>query len=148
MKAITYLQFAGNATEALSFYEKALSASEVKAVKFGIMPDSQLSEEEKNMVMDSYIRFGNNVIMLSDVPPSMEQAMGKVIPGSNMLISIIDGDEKTNAKYFSRLSEGGNVIMPLASYPWSKNFGMLVDKFGITWKFNGDAISFIDSINK
>lgn len=147
MKAISYLQFSGKAEEALNFYEKALQATDVKMVKFGDFgqnPDAPLTEEEQNMIMESRIEFSGNILMLSDVPPFMQAATGEIKNGSNILISIIDADPDMNKKCFDGLSEGGTVIMPLSSTPWSASFGMLVDKFGVMWKFNGEASKFLD----
>ncbi|MFJ7744705.1 hypothetical protein [Peribacillus sp. NPDC097295] len=50
-----------------------------------------------------------------------------------------------NKQIFEGLSEGGTVLMPLYSTPWSASFGMLVDKFGVMWKFNSEARKFLDS---
>lgn len=144
MNAVAYLQFAGNAREALSFYEKALRASKVKFLTFGQMQNPNLSPAEKEMIMDAYLEFDDNVLMLSDVPPFMEQATGKITQGNQMCISIVGADPETNQQYFNRLADGGTVIMPMSDVPWSKSFGMLVDKFGVTWKLNSDARSFID----
>ncbi|MBD8028650.1 VOC family protein [Ureibacillus sp. Re31] len=147
MKAITYLQFEGRAEEALSFYEKALSATSVKMVRFGAIgqdPNVPLTEEEQNMIMESRIEFSGNILMISDVPPFMEAVTGKVTKGNTVLISIIDADSKMNKQIFEGLSEDGTVIMPISSTPWSESFGMLVDKFGIMWKFNSEASKFLD----
>lgn len=147
MRAIAYLQFDGNAKEAIEFYEKALEADKVKFLTFGQMPNLELSSAEKEMIMDAYIEFSGNVLMLSDVLPSMQQTVGKIAKGNNMLISLVGADEETNKKYFDNLLEGGQLIMPISSVPWSKSFGMLIDKYGVTWKFNSDAKSFIDNFN-
>ncbi|MNJ80841.1 hypothetical protein D3C77_793720 [compost metagenome] len=48
--------------------------------------------------------------------------------------------------YFANLSVGGYVIMPLSEVPWSSCFGMLVDKFGVGWKFNSDADKFLNQV--
>lgn len=151
MKAIAYLQFGGNAEEALTFYEQALQATNVKKVKFGAFgedPNASLSEEEKNMIMESRIEFSGNILMISDVTPSMQTVTGEVIKGTNVLISINDAKPEMNEQIFEGLSEGGTVIMPLSSTPWSVNFGMLVDKFGVMWKFNSEASKFLDSFEK
>lgn len=147
MKAITYLQFAGKAEEALAFYEKALQATSVKKVRFGAFgqdPNAPLTEEEQNMIMESRIEFSGNILMLSDVPPSMQAVTGEVVKGNALLISIIDADPEMNKPIFEKLSEGGTVIMPLSSTPWSASFGMLIDKFGVMWKFNSEASKFLD----
>ncbi|KAB8128853.1 VOC family protein, partial [Gracilibacillus oryzae] len=60
-------------------------------------------------------------------------------------ISIIDADPEMNKSIFEKLSEDGTVIMPLSAVPWSASFGMLVDKFGVMWKFNSEASKFLDS---
>ncbi|MBM7602726.1 PhnB protein [Metabacillus crassostreae] len=148
MKAISYLQFGGRAEEAIAFYGKALQATNVKMVRFGALgqdPNAPLTEEEQNMIMESRIEFSGNSLMISDVPPFMQAAAGKITTGNTVLISIIDADPEMNKQCFEKLSEGGNVIMPISSTPWSASFGMLVDKFDVMWKFNSDASKFLDS---
>ena len=147
MNAVAYLQFDGSAKEAIEFYEKALNADKVMFLTFGQMPNLDLSPEEKNMIMDAYIEFSGNVLMLSDVLPSMQKTVGKVLRGNNVLISLIGADDKSNKEWFANLSKGGQAIMPISSVPWSRSFGMLVDRFGVTWKFNSDARDFIDGFD-
>ena len=53
---------------------------------------------------------------------------------------------KPSKEYFEKLSSGGKVLMPLSSVPWSSCFGLLVDKYGISWKFNSDADKFLNTI--
>ncbi|GAA0375452.1 VOC family protein [Bacillus horti] len=148
MKAIAYLQFNGNTQEALDFYETALQAKVMK-VNFGALPQNPtapLSEEEQNMIMESRIEFSNNILMMSDVLPSMQAVTGAVAQGTNVIISIIDGDPDTTKRYFENLSKEGTIIMPISSVPWSSSFGILIDKFGVMWKFNSDASKFLDRL--
>ncbi len=37
-------------------------------------------------------------------------------------------------KYWDQLQDGGIVLMALDSYPWSKKYGWIRDKFGVTWQ--------------
>lgn len=37
---------------------------------------------------------------------------------------------------YARLSDGGQVMMPLAAYPFSRKFGWVSDKFGVSWQLN------------
>ncbi|WP_272029865.1 VOC family protein [Oceanobacillus kimchii] len=148
MNTIAYLQFDGKTEEALMFYEKALQATSVKKVKFGALgqdPSAPLTEEEQDMIMESRIEFLGNVLMMSDVLPSMQAVTGKTSIGNNLLISIIDADPEISKQIFEALSVDGKIIMPLSSTPWSANFGMVVDKFGVVWKFNSEASKFLDS---
>ncbi|MBS2967531.1 VOC family protein [Metabacillus sp. KIGAM252] len=148
MKAIAYLQFNGNAQEALEFYETALQGT-VKKVSFGALPQdpsAPLSLAEQDMIMESRLEFSENILMISDVLPSMQAVTGEVTNGTNIIISVIDGDQETNKMYFNNLSADGTIIMPISSVPWSSSFGMLIDKFGVMWKFNSDASQFLDNL--
>jgi len=149
MPAITYLNFDGNAEQAIEFYSEALDANEVKKVQFGDIPQDPnypLPENEQNMIMESSIEFVGGRIMMSDMLPSMKAITGELVKGNNILISLIIDDKQTLEKYFNNLSVGGYVTMPLSNTPWSSCFGMLVDKFGIAWKFNSDAYKFLDKV--
>lgn len=149
MSVIAYLNFDGNAEQVIAFYSEALSASKVKKVKFKDLPqdpNNPMPENELNMIMDSSIEFGGGKIMMSDILPSMKSVTGEIVKGNNILISVVIDDKKILEDYFNNLSVGGYIIMPLSAVPWSSCFGMLVDKYGITWKFNSDADKFIDTI--
>lgn len=148
MKTVAYLQFEGKAEEAISFYEKALQATSVKKVRYNALgqdPNSPFTDEEQSMIMESRIEFSGNTLMLSDVPPSMQAVTGVITKGNSLLISIIDAAPETNHSIFEALVEGGIVIMPLSSTPWSASFGMLIDQYGVMWKFNSEASKFLDS---
>jgi PhnB protein len=149
MAAIVYLNFDGNAEQVIEFYTEALSAIEVKKVKFGDIPQDPnypMPENELNMIMESSLEFAGGKIMMSDILPSMKAVTGEVVKGNNVLISIVVDDKQRLEEYFNNLSVGGYVSMPISSYPWSSCFGMLVDKFGVNWKFNSDADQFLDNV--
>ncbi|MFC5405887.1 VOC family protein [Cohnella soli] len=149
MAAVVYLNFDGVAEQAIEFYSEALSTSEVKKVKFNDIPQDPnypLPENELNMIMESALAFEGGKIMMSDVLPSMKRITGEVVHGNNVLISLVMDDKQKLQEYFNHLSDGGQVIMPLGDVPWSSCFGMLVDKFGVSWKFNSDADLFLDRV--
>ncbi|WP_379159958.1 VOC family protein [Paenibacillus sp. sgz5001063] len=149
MSAIAYINFDGTAEQAIEFYSEALNAKEVKKVQFKDFPQDPnypLPDNELSMIMESSIEFAGGKIMMSDIPPSMKQVTGELVTGNNVLISIMMDDKQALNHYFSNLSAGGYVIMPLSAMPWSSCFGMLVDKFGVVWKFNSDADKFLDTV--
>lgn len=84
--------------------------------------------------------------MMSDILPSMKPVTGELVTGNNILINLVMDDKQKLEEYFKHLSLGGNVIMPLSQTPWSSCFGILVDKFGVNWKFNSDADLFLDNV--
>ncbi|MBP1992977.1 VOC family protein [Paenibacillus eucommiae] len=149
MSAIAYLNFDGITEQVIEFYSEALSSIEVKKVKFSDIPQDPnypLPENELNMIMESSIEFAGGKIMMSDILPSMKMVTGELVIGNNVLISIVIDDKQKLEDYFNHLSVGGTVMMPLSNTPWSSCFGMLVDKFGVTWKFNSDADKFLDKV--
>ncbi|WP_410770237.1 VOC family protein [Fontibacillus sp. BL9] len=149
MAAIAYLNFDGIAEQAIQFYSEALNANEVKKVKFRDFPQDPnypLPENELNMIMESSIEFAGGRIMMSDILPSMKAVTGELAKGNHILISLVIDDKQALEEYFNHLSVGGYVIMPLSNTPWSSCFGMLVDKFGVSWKFNSDADKFLDKV--
>ncbi|WP_020620547.1 VOC family protein [Paenibacillus daejeonensis] len=149
MAVITYLNFDGNAEQAIEFYTEAFQATHVKKVRFGDIPQNPnypMPEQERAMIMESSLEFAGGRLMMSDVPPSMKNVTGDIVRGTQLLISIVIDDKAALADYFSNLSVGGHVIMPLSDVPWSSCFGMLVDRFGIVWKFNSDADKFLDRV--
>ncbi|MBV6713364.1 VOC family protein [Paenibacillus chitinolyticus] len=149
MAAIVYLNLDGNAEQVIEFYSEALSANEVRKVKFGDIPQDPnytMPENELTMIMESSIQFAGGKIMMSDILPSMKAVTGELVKGNNVLISLVMDDKQKLEEYFTNLSVGGHVIMPLSNTPWSSCFGMLVDKFGLNWKFNSDADQFLDNV--
>ena len=127
-----YLHFNGNAEEALHFYSKVFGVEPVIS-RYGDQPSSDLKEEDENLVMHGDIN-GNDIrLMISDSGP-----MGDVTPGSNFSMSLSGGaaDAEKLTEYFTKLSEGGKVTVPMSKASWGDTFGMCEDKYGIGWLVN------------
>ncbi|MGZ5220225.1 MAG: VOC family protein [Chitinophagaceae bacterium] len=133
MEAIVpYLNFNGNASEALAFYAKAFDGKILFQQSFGESP-MEAPAEQKDKIMHATFQAGNLTFMVSDAMPGQ-----LVRGGTNTSLSL---DFKTVAdiqKTFSALSDGAIVTMPLQDTFWGARFGMLTDKFGINWMFNHD----------
>ena len=58
--------------------------------------------------------------------------------GDNVSVSLSGGPEDAEELrgWFAALSEGGDVRQPLEAAPWGDEFGMFVDRFGISWLVN------------
>jgi PhnB protein len=131
MKLSPYLNFAGNAEEAVEFYKNALDGEVVMLNRFGESPIPS-AEDEKQKIMHARILFGgDNIIMISDTLKGSPFSTN-----GNIQLSIgLDDEAKTN-EIFNKLSEGGKVVMPVAKQFWGDIFGMLQDKFGVNWMLN------------
>ena len=125
-----YLNFRGQAREAIEFYQSALGG-EFTVSTFGDFQMPGVEEDEKDSVMHSQLTTSAGfTLMISDVPAKMP---GEI---SNGTISI-SGDETDEIRsYFDALAEGGEVSMPLDQAPWGDYFGQLTDKFGVSWLVN------------
>ncbi|HFK5554593.1 TPA: VOC family protein [Elizabethkingia anophelis] len=66
-------------------------------------------------------------LMLLNAGPQFEKN-----PSISFLINC--ASEEDVQHYWDQLSEGGMVLMELDSYPWSKKYGWLKDKYGTTWQ--------------
>ena len=72
-------------------------------------------------------------MMFSDCPPDRASVAGNHI-NLSMNFTDMDSIEKT----FKAMSEGATITMELQDTFWGARFGMLTDKFGISWMFNHD----------
>jgi PhnB protein len=129
---IPYLNFNGNATEALEFYSKALNGQVDYKQTFGEAP-MESSEEQKDKIMHASFKAGELHFLVSDSMPGQP-----VNSGSNLSLSLNFNDADEMNKTFAALSEGGNVTMELLDTFWGARFGMLEDKYGFNWMFNHD----------
>ncbi|REJ17101.1 MAG: hypothetical protein C6W59_07425 [Paenibacillaceae bacterium] len=129
-----YLIFNGNAREAIYFYEKALGGQIMGIMSFGDMPsvsDHPVPEEARDLVMHALLKVGDSELMFSDAFPGMPYQQGSAVE-----IAVVLDDEAQARKIFDALSEGGEVVMPLQKTDWSPLYGMVKDKYGVSFQVN------------
>jgi PhnB protein len=131
MKLTPYLHFSGNAEEALNFYVSSLDGKIEMLSRYGDSP-MPCDEDWKPKIMHARLFFGdNNMIMISDAFKG-----GEVRTEGNVQLSIGTDDAEAMEVIFNKMAEGGTVTMPLQPQFWGAIFGMLKDKFGVSWMFN------------
>lgn len=126
----------GKAREALDFYRSVLGG-EATTTTFGEGGAQGMAAGEESKVMHGQLVVpGGLVLMVSDAPESMREP-----ETSNISVSLSGGaeDDATLRGYFAGLSEGGTPIVALEAAPWGDVFGMVVDRYGITWMVNIQA---------
>jgi PhnB protein len=123
-----YLAFNGNCKEAVDFYVKCLDGQVLFSQTYGESPMDQEGMSDK--IMHTSIQIGDSVIMACDTPE------GKVSAGNNISLALGGDDVPAAEEMFDKMAEGGTVLMPMQETFWAAGFGMLTDKFGITWLFN------------
>jgi PhnB protein len=130
MKLNPYLIFSGNAEEVLNFYKNGLGGEITMLSRYGDSPMPS-DEDWKNKIMHGRLEFDGNIIMISDGGKNDPPA-GK----GNLQLSVeVESEAKLN-EVFAKMSEGANVTLPVAKQFWGAHFGMLEDKFGVSWMFN------------
>lgn len=128
MQVQPYLNFNGRCEEALEFYRRSLGAEVTTLMRFKDSPDpSMISPGSENKVMHSSFRVGDAVVLASD-----GRCQGQTdFQGISLALTV--HDEAEAAERFDALSDGGQVQMPLTKTFFSPRFGMVADRFGVTW---------------
>ena len=130
-----YLNFDGKAEEAFLFYRTVFGGEFVGGVmKMGNAPGTEdLSKEDKNRVMHIALPIGKDLLMASDIVPSMGQ---KLSQGNGNYISVFPESREEADRIFSALSSGGEIEMPMEDQFWGDYFGSFKDQFGVFWMVN------------
>ena len=129
-----YLTFNGNCEEAFRFYQSVFGGEFPYIGRFKDMPagdDIKLKPGEENRIMHVSLPISKETILMG-CDTGGEWASG-YSQGNNFSISIAADSKEEAEKLFKGLSAGGKVTMPLSKTFWSEFFGMLTDKFGISW---------------
>jgi PhnB protein len=129
-----YLFFDGRCDEAIEFYKKALGAKVEMLMRFKESPEphppGRLPDGFENKLMHSSLRIGDTIVMASDGMCTGKPSF------QGFSISIAVANEAEADRMFAALAEGGQVQMPLEKTFWSPRFGMVADRFGVSWMVN------------
>ena len=126
-----YIGFSGNARQAMEFYRDVFGG-DLAVNTYGESGAAAPGDEDKIMHAQLETPAGYT-LMASDTPAGMEGGGGG---GGGISISLSGDDGEDMRRYFTKLSEGGSVTMPLEKQVWGDEFGMCVDQFGISWMVN------------
>jgi PhnB protein len=126
-----YLNFDGRCEEAVEFYKKALGAEVEMMPRFKDNPEPPSAEcpmpADPDKVMHTSLRIVETVIMASDC-----ECTGKPeFKGISLALTV--SDEAEADRSFGALADSGQVLMPMGKTFFSPKFGMVADKFGISW---------------
>jgi PhnB protein len=130
MQVQPYLCFEGRCEEALDFYRKSLGAKVEMLMRFKESPDPGMCPDGAatgDKVMHSSFTIGDTQVMASDGRCTGQPSF------QGIALSITAPDEAKAEKLFTALSDGGQVQMPLARTFFSPSFGMVADRFGVSW---------------
>ena len=125
-----YLSFRDNARDAMEFYHSVFGG-DLTVSTFAEFHVSEDPAEADKLMHANLSTPGGLILMGADTPNSQERA-----ETSNISVSLSGEDETELQGYWDKLSAGGTVSVPFEKAPWGDTFGMLVDKFGVSWMVN------------
>jgi PhnB protein len=124
-----YLNFDGDARQALEFYKEVFGGT-LTVNTYGEFGQGDAPNADK--IMHGMLETSSGfTLMGADVPPGMEHS-----PGNNFAVSLSGDDDAELRGYWEKLSAGGTVTMPMEKQMWGDEFGMCVDRFGVSWMVN------------
>lgn len=128
VKTTTHLNFRGTARAALEFYQAAFGGK-LAAFTYKDVGAVQTPAEADQIMWGQVEAESGFRIMAYDVPARLTYAPGEIA----FFVSLrgTDGDELKGL--WEKLAAGATVIQPIGPAPWSPLYGMLKDKFGVTW---------------
>ena len=126
-KIHSFLMFEGNAEEAMTMYTSLFEESEIiNIIRYG--PNE--SGEEGSVLHATFLVKGQE-FMASDSNVKHDFTF---TPSISMFVTC-DSEEEIDVAY-AKLSQGGEILMPLAAYSFSAKFGWVNDKFGVSWQLS------------
>lgn len=131
MQVQPYLFFDGRCEEAIDFYRKTLDAEVVMLMRFKESPEppqpGMCPPGSDDKVMHASLRIGETTVMASDGRCQGQPRF------EGFSLSLTVPDEARAEQLFAALGDGGQVQMPLAKTFFSPRFGMIADRFGVSW---------------
>ncbi|MDX3905864.1 MAG: VOC family protein [Pigmentiphaga sp.] len=126
-----YLFFEGRAEEAAEFYRQALGAEITMMMRFKDSPQApgdgcSPPPGSEDKIMHMSLQIGDAMLMGSD-----GMCQGPNFQG--FALSLNANDEADAKRKFDALGDGGKVLAPLGPTFFSPSFGMVADRFGVTW---------------
>lgn len=128
MRTVTHLNFQGNARAALAFYREVFQG-QLTLVTYSQAGQAEAALDPEHIIWGQVTGDDGIALMAYDV-----QARRDWNPGSNAFFVSLRGDDiDTIRSLWSALSDGAEVRQAAAASQWSPLYGMLHDKFGVTW---------------
>ncbi len=131
MQVQPYLFFGGRCQEAVEFYRNVLGAEVQMLMRFKDAPDQpppgMIPEGWDDKVMHACLKIGDTQLMASDGCNTGEAGF------KGFSLSLTASNEAEADRKFAALADGGQVTMPLGKTFFSPRFGVLVDRFGVSW---------------
>lgn len=117
----------GKAEEAMNFYTSLVEDSAITSIiRYGVNESG-----DEGTVMQATFTLKGQEFMCIDSNIKHQFAF---TPSFSIYVTCNSEEELDNL--YQKLNEGGQALMPLGDYGFSKKFGWLNDRFGVSWQLN------------
>ena len=129
------LNFFGRTEEAIDFYCESIGAECIHLTRFSDSLDEFKTEPElADKIFHATFVVGSTRIMASDVGCTVDGSGHSQMAFTGFALALRADDIDQAEQFFARLSSGGNVQMPMAETFFAARYGIVTDRFGVTWK--------------
>jgi len=129
-KVKTHLMFQGDAQKAVDLY--AAIFNDFKIINIQHYGEGEQVAAGAFKLAD--VSFAGHDVIIFDSPPVHDFSF---TPSMSILVDFDTQDEMEAA--FAKLSQDGKVMMPLDDYGFSKRYGWVADRYGVSWQLNLSA---------
>lgn len=137
MNPTPYLTFHGTCRTAMQRYAEVFGGEVTMMMLAGDAPPGgfEVPADKAGWIMHAAVRIGDGELLGSD------DIMGRTPPMAGTSVYIELPTAAAGLTAFDRLADGGEITMPYQKTFWSAGFGMLRDRFGISWMISTSAES-------
>ena len=128
VKTATHLNFRCDARAALSFYHSVFGGDQA-VITYRDAGAVEAADEADQVMWGQVLAANGFHIMAYDVPSRLEWNPGEI----PFFVSVRGDSADEIAGYWEKLAVGATLLAPLAPSGWAPLYGMLKDKFGVTW---------------
>jgi len=122
--------FSGRCEEAVTFYTSLISNSKIESIAKW-RADGPGGPSKEGTVMRAVFVLNGMAFQASDSP--VKHAFD-FTPSASIFVEC--ESEAELDRVFGALAEGGQMLMPLGDYGFSRKFGWCNDRFGVSWQVN------------
>lgn len=129
MQVQPYLFFDGRCEEAVEFYRKAIGAEVTGLMRWKDCPEPAQPgmSMPADKVMHVRLRIGDTFVMASDGRCQGQPSF------QGISLSLTASNDAEAERLFAALGDGGKVQMPMSKTFFASRFGMVADRFGVSW---------------
>ncbi len=142
IQTTTHLNFRGDARDALEFYHSVFGGHAVVNTYADFGMPAELPGADK--VVFGLVAAENGFrVMAYDIPGetggsiagggSTRRENNTTVTDQALFVSLSSDTLEELQGYWNALAAGAEIVEPLAASAWSAGFGMLTDRFGVTW---------------